>query len=80
MCNTNTRKLLGYLKPSVETRSSKVKVHRLMPVAELAKMPEDEAGDTKADTVLSRKLKKVSLQSLSAILFRLFIINLLLGS
>ena len=51
-----------------------------MPVAELAKMPEDEAGDTKADTVLSRKLKKVSLQSLSAILFRLFIINLLLGS
>ena len=71
---------MGYLKPSVETRSSKVKVHRLMPVAELAKMPEDEAGDTKADTVLSRKLKKVSLQSLSAILFRLFIINLLLGS
>ena len=32
-----------------------------MPIAELGKMPEDEGGDTKADTVLSRKLKKVCL-------------------
>ena len=30
-----------------------------MPVAELINMPEDEGGDPKADTVLSRKLKKV---------------------
>ena len=41
-----------------------------MPVAELRKMPEDEGGDTKADTVLSRKLKKVfaAFKTLSTIL------------
>ena len=64
-------KLFGFLKLNNINLQLKLKVQMCVKffypaVAELGNMPDDEGAETKADTVLSRKLKKVSYSTFPA--------------